>query len=96
MWINEFETVLRRHCRFAAPDAKLDPDTALTLLGVDSMEIISLIVDLESALGIYIPEDVLTPQAFATPSALWAMMESNFRLTSRKAATNSGNLESSG
>lgn len=87
MWTDEFEAVLKRHCRFTSEDARLDPDIPMTLLGVDSMEIISLIVDLESVIGAQIPEDALTPQAFATPGALWDMLNHYFRPSKPGAAT---------
>lgn len=83
MWSEEFEIVLRRHCRLADPAAALAPDVPLTSLGATSMEIISLIVDLEDAFGLQIPDDGLTPQAFATPRTLWAMLDATFRLTGR-------------
>jgi diaminopimelate decarboxylase len=76
MWTDEFEKVVREHCRFADSGSPLDPETPLALLGVDSIEIVTLIVDLEDAFGGQLPEDMLTPETFSTLGALWAALES--------------------
>jgi acyl carrier protein len=70
-WADEFEQVLRSHCRFAAPDAPLDPDAPFDALGVDSIGLLGLIVESEEALEVEIPEQMLTGEVLATPATLW-------------------------
>lgn len=70
-WTDQYEALLRAHCRLDDGVTFLQPDTGFALLGVDSMEIVSLVVDLEDELGFEFPEDLLTPEVFATPGTLW-------------------------
>jgi acyl carrier protein len=70
-WAEEFEQILRSHCRFAAPDAALDPDASFDALGVDSFGLLGLIVESEEALQVEFPEHMLTGEVLATPAALW-------------------------
>lgn len=70
-WTDQYEALLRAHCRLDEGVACIQPDTAFALLGIDSMEIVSLVVDLEDMLGFEFPEDLLTPEVFATPGTLW-------------------------
>ncbi|MEU1762941.1 phosphopantetheine-binding protein [Micromonospora sp. NPDC005652] len=71
----ELDTLLRGHCRLLAPGASIDPNALLTSLGVDSLEIIELIVALEDTFDISIPSEMLTPQTFATPATIWHAVE---------------------
>jgi acyl carrier protein len=71
----ELEALLRRHCRLLAPGAPIDPEALLMSLGVDSLEIIELIVALEDVFGISIPPEMLNPQTFATPSTIRSAIE---------------------
>lgn len=70
-WTDQYEALLRAHSRLADEVASIPPDTGFALLGIDSMEIVSLVVDLEDMLGLEFPEDLLTPEVFATPGSLW-------------------------
>jgi acyl carrier protein len=67
----EFDLLIYRHCRFAESQDQLDPQTPMHELGVDSLEIVELIVDLEEQFGISFTDDLLTPQVFATPMTIW-------------------------
>lgn len=71
----ELDTLLRKHCRLLAPGAPLDPEALLVSMGVDSLEVIELIVALEDAFGITIPSEMLNPQTFATPATIWRAVE---------------------
>jgi acyl carrier protein len=70
-WTDEYEALLRAHCRPDDGVTSIQPDTRLAHLGIDSMEVVSLVVDLEDLLGFEFPEDLLTPEVFATPGTLW-------------------------
>lgn len=74
-WADEFEQVLRSHCRFAAPDEALDPDASFDALGVDSVGLLGLIVENEEAFQIEIPEQMLTSEVLATPATLWQAIQ---------------------
>lgn len=68
---HEFDEILRRHCRFLTPDAEIDPHDPLTNLGADSLDVVELIVSIEDEFDISFPEELLTPQVFATPATVW-------------------------
>jgi acyl carrier protein len=73
-WPNDFAQVIRARCRRLPVDSELAPDASLTALGVDSLEMVELIVGLEDAFGIEIPQHLLTPEVFATPGTIWAAL----------------------
>jgi acyl carrier protein len=64
--------IVRSRCRFVDPAEPLDPDAALTALGVGSLEIVEIIVDIEDAYGIEVPLEMLTPEMFTSTSTMWA------------------------
>ncbi|HEX6870115.1 MAG TPA: acyl carrier protein [Micromonosporaceae bacterium] len=66
-----FEQVLRRHLSHLAPDAPLDPQTGLTDLGLDSMQAVELVFDLEDELGVALGDEAMTAATFATAASLW-------------------------
>lgn len=70
-----FVEVLRRQCRFVEPDAPIDMDASLESLGVDSLGMVSLVVDLEDEFQMAIPDELMTDEVFATPTALWTALE---------------------
>lgn len=71
----KLRSVLRRHLRFLEPGAPLADDAALGALGLDSMAAVNLLVDLEEAFGVQIPDDLLSAETFETVRSL----ESTFR-----------------
>jgi acyl carrier protein len=73
-WPDEFDVILRRHCQLDDADAPIDPDAMLTALGMDSMEVVEFIVSIEDAFDLTIPQELLTPQTFATPGTVWNMV----------------------
>ncbi len=68
----EFEELIRRRCRFVNDDNPFSADEPLTVLGVDSLEIVELIVDIEDAYGIEFPQELLTPAVFTSAATIWA------------------------
>jgi acyl carrier protein len=62
--------VLRPHLRLLEPGQPIPPDADLGQLGLDSMGAINLLLDLEQALGIKIPDSLLTAETFATVATL--------------------------
>lgn len=47
---------------------------ALASLGVDSLDIIELVVELEGKFDVEIPVDQVTPETFATPASIWGLL----------------------
>lgn len=68
------EKILRTHARFVAPGTDIDPDLPIASLGVDSLDIIELVVQLEGKFDVEIPLDQVTPETFATPSSIWRLL----------------------
>lgn len=62
--------VLHRFLPFLDDGAPIDPDTPLADYGLDSLALISLMLELEDALDIVFPDDELNPAAFATARIL--------------------------
>lgn len=79
-WPERYEEIIRIHCRFVESSQAVDPDENLAVLGVDSMELISIIVDLEEAFGFQMPQELLVPENFATPRTLWRALEAHVGL----------------
>jgi acyl carrier protein len=70
-----FAEVVRPHCRRLDPAAELPPDTPLFELGVDSLAILSIIIDVEARFGITLPEEAMTAETFATAASLWSVVD---------------------
>jgi acyl carrier protein len=70
----DLEKVLRAHARFLTPGTDIDPDLPIASLGVDSLDIIELVVQLESKFDVEIPIDQVTPETFATPGTIWRLL----------------------
>jgi acyl carrier protein len=71
-WTAAFDAILREHCRFVEDSAQIACDVPLPVLGVDSLDIVELIVELEEGFGFSFPEEMLTPEVFATAGSIWA------------------------
>ncbi|MDO0928877.1 phosphopantetheine-binding protein [Streptomyces sp. TG1A-8] len=52
------------------PAADLDPDTELSALGLTSLGVAGLLVDLEAAFDVRFPADAVTPEVFRTLATL--------------------------
>lgn len=65
-----FEAILRKRLKYLEPGAALPDDAALKELGLDSMQAVELLLDLEDELGIVLPDEAMTAETFATPSSL--------------------------
>ncbi|MGY1496679.1 acyl carrier protein [Streptomyces sp. QTS52] len=76
-----FVDTLRPHLRYLTPDQELQPEDRLRDLGLNSMQAIDLVFDLEDNCGVALPDDQLSDSNFETAGALWAAME-----TARSAA----------
>jgi acyl carrier protein len=68
------DRILRAQARFLAAGADIDPDVSLASLGVDSLDVIELVVQIEGMFDLEIPPDQVTPQTFATPASIWRLL----------------------
>ncbi|MEW2193673.1 phosphopantetheine-binding protein [Streptomyces microflavus] len=73
MWDGRFEEVLRRHLP-AGDSVELRADHELSKLGLDSLEIIRLLLDMEESYAIAFPDERLTGETFQTVASLWAAL----------------------
>jgi acyl carrier protein len=70
MWDERFETLVRKQVGLSA-DEPLDPDVRVSDLGLDSIGMVNLLVEIEQAFDVVFTDDLLTPSTFVTPGALW-------------------------
>lgn len=71
---HDLEKVLRKHARFISAGEDIDPDMPLASLGVQSLDIIELIVKIEDEFDLDIPAERITPETFATPASIWRLL----------------------
>jgi acyl carrier protein len=71
----KFAAILRRYLRYLQPGEPLVPDAPLRDLGLDSMASVMLMLDLEDEFGVALSDSELTRHTFATPAALWAVID---------------------
>jgi acyl carrier protein len=55
---------------------ELRPDTCLRNHGLDSLATIEVLIQLEDAYAVSIPDALLTADTFATPASLWNVLVS--------------------
>lgn len=72
----EYERLMRSYCQFDNADDPLDADASMVQLGIDSAQIVGLVLELEDLFGIEFPNEYFTPEIFATPNTLWAAVKS--------------------
>lgn len=70
-WPPEFETIVRAHLPAPLPAGGLAPDLDLLAAGMDSLETIGLMTDLEERFGFEFPDELLSIDTFTTPRILW-------------------------
>lgn len=73
-WNDSYEQLLRRYLPLLAAGVELRPDASMTALGLDSMETIRLLIEVEDVFGVSVPDELLTAEMFATPGALWQVV----------------------
>jgi len=70
-WPAEFDSLLRRHCRYVDANMEITGDTTLSMLGMDSLAVVEFILGIEETFQLTVPEELLTPAVFATTSTVW-------------------------
>ena len=71
-WDQSFERVLRSHLPQLPPEAPLEADLALSTLGLESIGMMRLLVSLEAAYGIVLPDEAVAPATFRTARTIWS------------------------
>ena len=64
--------VLRRHLPLLPKDQEIKSDAELDKLGLDSVAVMNLIVDLEQTFGIVMPDELLQMETFQTQATIEA------------------------
>lgn len=76
VWDERFEGILRNHLRLLASSASLRPEANLGGLGLDSLTSIQLLISLEEAYEISVPDELLSQDLFETAGSLWTAIDS--------------------
>jgi diaminopimelate decarboxylase len=74
MWDDRFEDVLRGTLA-GLGDEPLAADACLRSAGLDSLATIELLLRLEEAYDVSLPDELLTGATFATPASLWQTID---------------------
>lgn len=70
-WPAQFEAIIRSHLSDPPPAGELNPDLDLTAAGIDSLETIGLMTELEERFEFEFPDELLSTGTFSTPRILW-------------------------
>jgi acyl carrier protein len=71
-WPVSFEQMITDYLPEVVPGMAIAPDAKLIDLGLTSLGTIGLLAAIEDAFDIEFPDDLLSPDTFATPATLWA------------------------
>ena len=66
------QSCLRKHLRLVADGEPVAMSAALRDLGLDSMSVIELLLDLESTFAVTFPDAMMSPETFKTGDVLHA------------------------
>ncbi|MCA2211333.1 acyl carrier protein [Jidongwangia harbinensis] len=70
-WDERFEAVLRRYCTRADPAAPIDPHAPLAAQGLDSLDLVGIVYDVEETFGVEIPATLLGAPPGPSAADLW-------------------------
>jgi acyl carrier protein len=73
-WPAKYEDVLRQHLPLLDAGQQLHSGAVLVDLGLDSLGVIALLVDLEETFSVVIPDERLGQETFATAGSLWGVL----------------------
>ncbi|MEE1796542.1 phosphopantetheine-binding protein [Streptomyces sp. BE308] len=74
-WPEEFETLVRGYLPRLRDEDRLHPDSDLINLGLDSLNAVGLLLDLEGAFDVMVPADGLNIRTVQSPSSLWSTID---------------------
>ena len=70
-----FLKIIRKHIKPLNKASDLNWDHTLTELGIDSMSLPHLVLDIEQQFYLVIPDEYLNEKTFSTVNALWNTIE---------------------
>lgn len=74
VWDAQFENIVRTHLYDLGPDTPLDPEVPLRDLGLDSLDTVALMVDLEEGFQMSFDDSELSTETFDTATSLWRVV----------------------
>lgn len=74
-WDDRYPTLLRENLPEFPEEATLAPDTDLADAGLDSVQLISLIMALEAEYGVTFSDEYFSSDTFATAGAVWRAVQ---------------------
>ncbi|MCG6498014.1 phosphopantetheine-binding protein [Kitasatospora sp. A2-31] len=83
-WDERYEAVLTDLMPRLAEERPLPADRELRTAGLDSMATVELLVRLEEAYQVAIPDEELSPEAFETVGSLWAVVAGQLDAADRR------------
>jgi acyl carrier protein len=72
--LEKLEKLLRANARFISSNADINPSIPLASLGVDSLDMIELVVQIESEFDLEIPLEEINSKTFSTPASIWQLL----------------------
>jgi acyl carrier protein len=70
-WDGRYPALLRENLPELPEGATLEPDTDLAAAGLDSVQLISLVMALETEYGVTFADEYFSSDTFATAGAVW-------------------------
>jgi acyl carrier protein len=74
VWPLAFADLLRAHLPLLEPGQPIDAGLNLADSGLDSLATVSLLIELEDAFGVMVPDDKLSGATFETAGSLWQVI----------------------
>lgn len=74
-WDDRFPALLRENLPELPEGAAVDPDTDLAAAGLDSVQLISLVMSLESEYAVTFADEYFSSDTFATAGAVWRAVQ---------------------
>lgn len=71
----KFINLVKKHLKYLDKDKEFSIDESLKNLGLDSLESIHLLIDIEDIYNITMSDEHLTDNTFSTVSSLWKEVE---------------------
>jgi acyl carrier protein len=74
-WDDRYPALLRENLPEFPEDATLDENTDLVAAGLDSVQLISLVMALEAEYGVTFADEYFSSKTFATPGTVWQAVQ---------------------
>lgn len=74
-WDDRYPALMREHLPELPEGATLESDTDLAAAGLDSVQLISLVMALEAEYGVTFADEYFSSDTFATAGAVWQAVQ---------------------